>query len=215
MDHSAWTTDSSDAAWEVVAHRGAKRRARPRRSRGDARSRRTRGLVEHCAAFGCALDGGAAGVGTPAGLRRVRRRNARRTVLVLTSSTAARSLAGGNRAPGLPSSSAMASWMSAATCSYRSVGSALSTLTRSASPPLASNGSAGSSLRADCPRAPPTASSCARNYFRCPKSWSRCAVDDEGHGESDDAPRGRLEGRLEWSQQDRGGQRCGVAVVVA
>src|SRR4051794_8270759 len=47
-------------------------------------------------------------------------RRERRTVFVLTPSTAARSLAGGSRSPGLASPSAMARRISAATCSCRS-----------------------------------------------------------------------------------------------
>ena len=56
-------------------------------------------------------------------------RSARSTVLVLTPRTAARSFAGGRRSPGFASPSAIARRISPATCSYRSVGSALSTLT--------------------------------------------------------------------------------------
>ena len=57
------------------------------------------------------------------------RRSERSTVLVFTPRMAARSLAGGRRSPGFASPSAIARRISAATCSYRSVGSPLSTLT--------------------------------------------------------------------------------------
>jgi hypothetical protein len=56
-------------------------------------------------------------------------RSARRTVLVLTPRTAARSRAGGSRSPGTASPSAIARRMSAATWSCRSAGSVRSTLT--------------------------------------------------------------------------------------
>ena len=56
-------------------------------------------------------------------------RSERSTVLVLTPRTAARSFAGGRRSPGFASPSAIARRISPATCSYRSVGSPLSTLT--------------------------------------------------------------------------------------
>ena len=48
----------------------------------------------------------------------------------VTPSTAARSLAGGSRSPGLASPSAMARRISPATCSWRSVGSDSLTLTK-------------------------------------------------------------------------------------
>ncbi len=56
-------------------------------------------------------------------------RSERSTVFVFTPRTAARSLAGGRRSPGFASPSAIARRISPATCSYRSVGSPLSTLT--------------------------------------------------------------------------------------
>ena len=58
-------------------------------------------------------------------------RSARRTVFVLTPSTAARSRAGGSRSPGLASPSAIARRISAATCSCSPVGSSRSILTPS------------------------------------------------------------------------------------
>src|SRR4051794_8081696 len=56
--------------------------------------------------------------------------SARKTVFRLTSSSAARSRAGGRRSPGCASPSAIARLISAATCSCRSVDSARSMLTR-------------------------------------------------------------------------------------
>src|ERR1700733_11231165 len=76
-----------------------------------------------------------------------RSRSARRTVLLLTPSTVARSRACGMRSPGPASPSLMARRISAATCSCRGVGSSRSTASSASPAPSSSSGGLTSVMR--------------------------------------------------------------------
>jgi hypothetical protein len=72
-------------------------------------------LLDDGAAFGCSGDGDSASASSSSSPSSWSSRSERRTVLVLTPSTVARSRAGGSRSPGLASPSAIARRIWAAT----------------------------------------------------------------------------------------------------